>query len=190
MKLIFLGLLLAFSMLLTSCQKENQANDNGQDFLEITVSGKTYKNSLVNGFGFSNISGCNSKPHAVSSISQIDVAALFFNISLKHYENNVDFQNSIKGVYGVKEHFSNLTPSTSCNLDIEVSLEDKTKFNQSTILQTSSNLHTVTDIKRTSETSTNVSYRIIGTFSCSFKNTANELLVVTGNYQTIIRVLK
>ncbi len=93
-------------------------------------------------------------------------------------------------MYGVKERFSNLTPSTSCNLDIEVSLEDKTKSNQNTILQTSSNLHTVTDIKRTSETSTNVSYKLIGTFSCSFKNTANELLVVTGNYQTIIRVLK
>ncbi len=190
MKLNFLVLLFGCSVLLTSCKKENQVNENGEDFLEITANGKTYKNTLVNGFGFSNISGCNSKPHALSSISQIDVAALFFGVLLKHYENNVDFQISNKGTYGVKEDNTFVGPSNSCNLDIEVSLDDKTKPNQSTILQASSNSHTVTDIKKISETSTNVSYKVIGIFSSSFKNSANDLIVITGKYQTTIQVLK
>jgi len=186
MKLYQVLLLCAFPWL-SSCEKNN---DSSGDFLEITVNGQNHRRDETNGFGVSNVTGCNTKAHYLSNISQIDVATLFFEISLKHYENNIDFQSSTPGTYAVKaDNIYGLNP-ISCNLDVESMLEDKTKTNQSTTVQSSSSSHIVTQVSRIGESSTDYSYRIKGTFTAVFKNSANQLITVTGNYQTTIQVLK
>lgn len=179
----YLVLLFCASLLIVSCKKDSK-DISSEDFIEITVNGKTYNNAnYASGGGFSSMEGCNGKATFRATIGQIDISTLFFDVYLTHYENNTDFGAANTGQYKVYSDFG------ACNLDLGVSYDDKSQSNQWTTLQSGSN-HTVTQIKQAGSSSTDISYSVSGIFSCSFKNSQGQTIPITGKYQTTLFALK
>lgn len=151
--------------------------------MEITVNGKTYRNETTGGGGFSSKSGCDGKRTFRATIGQIEVSTLFFDVYLKHYENDVDFKTSKTGQYNISPVFG------ACNLDLGVNYNDKQQSNEGTNLK-SGGIHTVTRIKEIDGSNNDLYYSVSGTFSCSFENSLNQLISVTGKYQATLFTFK
>jgi len=184
-------LLFFFSLAIVSCKKDS--NDvPWEDFIEITVNGKTYSSLTLAKSGSSAPGGCDNKTYLTISLGQIDVRTLFLNVYIKHYGNNIDFKASKPGKYGITTiaayDFSEL--AEACNLSLGVSYDDKQQSDFNTTLQ-SGCTHNVTSIKKVEiNTGAEISYYVSGTFSCSFKNIEGQTIPVTGKYQTTISTLK
>ena len=96
-------------------------NMGGSDFMEITIGGKTYRNEIYSGgSGFGGQTGCGTKSYFRAYMSQFEQAGFFFDSNIMVYENAVDFKSSKAGSY-------NISGGYGCNLDLILSLEDKTK---------------------------------------------------------------
>lgn len=196
--LVMMGLISA--TLFPSCKKVSPNNSSTLSstgyFLEVSVNGQTFtQKSAISVFGFENQNGCDTKLYNHQNISQIDVVSCFVEVNLTHKQNKVDFANSTSGTYAVKSEdmFSMTNPypyGISCNLDLVVSFQDKTTANQETTLLPSSRINNITALSISKESSTATTYNITGNFTCTFKNSKNISIPVTGRYKTFIDVLK
>ena len=194
-KISLLTLCTFFLISFYSCKKsktEEVVVATNDYFLDVTIGGQTYTSKIIGIFGSTNQTGCDTKKYVAQNIGQIDIAKYFIQVDIKHKENQVDFANSTSGNYSVKDNDILIGPTygNSCNLDLEISVDDLMLSNENTKLQSSGRIHTVSSVTKVSENSTSVKYNITGTFSCSVKNSANILLPITGKYKTFIETLK
>jgi hypothetical protein len=192
-KLLFLFLI--SGVLFTSCKKESQRNDGSSalDYIEATINGKTYKEEFPPAnFSFGDNNGCDglNKPYRIQNIGQIDIAAFFLDPYLRVYENNEDFKDAQSKSVAVNPVSSFLDEEIrGCNLDLEISLDDKSypqMFDQDTELIKEESSGNITSVTKISESSTEVEYRVIGNFSCKFKNKDGIIIPVTGKFQTTV----
>jgi hypothetical protein len=184
---IFLGFVLL--SLFISCSKSEDATPKDAesiDFLEIVISGKTYKNDIYSGgTGLANQQGCLAgKPHFLGLLSQVETSTFFFGSNISYLENEVDFTKFNAGKYSVETWTGN---NSICNLNLAISLEDKSLTNKKTTLN-SGGINTITSIKKGKVTSTSVLYQIQGNFTCSFKNNSGTTIPITGKYQITVPV--
>lgn len=156
------------------------------DFLKVTIQGSNFqsKASYGSGSGFDNQSLCDNKIGFYANVFDITLNSRFqINTDIFHYRNNNDFKNSASGNYAVSQG----PISRSCNLTFSVSLEDySNNFNKTTQLVSGSN--NVTKIIKVSSSTGSTKYQVAGTFIASFKNSANEIIPITGSYQTTVNV--
>lgn len=182
-------LLLSITMISISCKKDGSPETTSaqNDFLEIVVGGKTYKNEIFSqGTGFTNQSGCiPNKPHFLAFISEIENSEFRFTGYISHLENEVDFIKYNAGKYYIQSGFGLI-----CNLNLSLAYKDKLSVNQTTTL-VAGGTNQVTSITKKSTTSTSTKYQIQGNFTCSFKNsTGKNIPITTGNYQYTAEVYK
>jgi hypothetical protein len=177
--------------LVTGCSSNSDTPSiSNTDYMEISMNGKSYKEDIVyGGTGMGGQTGCVTKPFFRQLLSHFEDSSLSFDSSLFHLENDADFKNSIPGVYSVKQE--DYTSTSTCNLDLELSLEDKTQSIKTTRLITGGN-NKITSIKKGNSTSTATEYEYIitGNFTASFKNNSNAIIPVSGKYQITIFVYK
>ncbi len=173
-----------------SCNKDDSDLPSGENYLEITVNGKTYDTDNGGILGFSDRETCDEKDGFLMGVGQIETSELFFEFYINHYENLIDFETAEKGQYGVgvfdifREDFYE-----GCNFDAKVIFEDYTESDHDTNLK-SGGTNTITSIKRLDETSTDVNYAIEGNFSCKFLNDSGVEVSVSGKYNVVTYVLK
>lgn len=179
-----LTLLFLIALSLFSCKKDSGTSST-DNYLEITINGKNYKADVSGTFGFTDNETCDEKPAYLANVGQVETSDFFFDIYLLHYENVADFQDATTGDFSVKNSFF----STLCNFDVGVELEDNTQDDIETTLF-SGGKNTISDIKQVGETSTEINYVVKGSFSCSFRNSSNDKIPVTGSYQLTLNVLK
>lgn len=169
-----------------SCRKESDSN-----FLEVTIAGKTYRGeSLIN-----DINGeggkvlCDSKAGVESFAGEMETTEFRFDIYLYHYLVDTVFQKSVPGNFEVTninfEGFEGF-----CNLDLAASFKDKVPIDDFGVLQTVNRSHSVSGIKKYSETEDNSVYLVTGNFTCTFMTSVNKIYSVTGKYQTSVRTQK
>lgn len=182
---IILSFIFIVSFVMPSCKKQ----ESESNFLEVTIDGKTYRDERPFGVSLGEYAGdfCDvSKPDQGWLIMEIDLTNLLFCADLACYENNVDFSESIPGLYGINDGIFNLNPCNS-NLDLVLIVNDYTlQEDFHLILQSANRVHTITSIKAYDQSDTDVSYVINGTFSCTYKNSQNKTYLVSGKYQTTI----
>lgn len=186
---LFLGFTLL--SLFISCSKSEKAtttNTESIDFLEIVISGKTYKKDIYSGgTGFANQQGCIAgKPHFLGLLSQLETSSFFFASNISYLENEVDFIKFSAGKYSVQDRSIS---SSICNLNLDIALEDKSLTNKKTTL-VSGGINTIISIKKGKITTTSVLYQIQGNFTCSFKNNLGATIPITGKYQITVPVYK
>jgi len=176
-------------VLVTGCSSNSDTPSiSNTDYLEITINGKSYKQDIYHGgTGFSGQSGCVNKPHFLQYLGQIENSAFFFDSNILHLENDIDFKNSLTGAYATKQDY--ITNSSACNLDLLISLDDKTQSVNATQIMTGG-INTITSIKKGNSTATENEYIIIGNFTTRFKNNSNVIIPVSGKYQITIFVFK
>lgn len=177
--------------LFISCTKSEEAtteNSGSIDYLEIVISGKTYKNDIYSGgTGLADQEGCIAgKPHFLGFLSQVETSSFFFGSNISYLQNEVDFSKSSAGKYSVQTSTGN---SSICNLNLAISLEDKSLTNKKTTLN-SGGINTITSIKKGKATSTSILYQIQGNFTCSFKNNSGTTIPITGKYQITVPTYK
>jgi hypothetical protein len=158
------------------------------DYLKVTIQGSNFQNkgTFASGGGFDNQSLCDNKIGFYANVFDLTLNSRFsINTDIFHYRNNNDFKSSKAGNYAVSQGPS--IYSRSCNLTFSVSLEDySNNFNKTTQLVSGSN--SVTKIIQVSSSTSSTKYQVTGTFTASFKNSANEIIPVTGSYQTKVTV--
>ena len=196
-KILFLAMSLLSFMIFPSCKKNSDSKSDSASgyFLDVNINGQPFSVKTISVFGLVNQDGCDTKIYTHQNIGQIDVASYFVEVNLTHKQNKIDFTSSVPGTYAVKSEdiFSMTNPypyGISCNLDLVVSLDDKTLSNQETTLLSTNRVNTITSISISKESSTKTTYDIIGNFSCSFKNSRNVTIPLTGKYKAFIEVLK
>jgi len=185
MKVLFNSLLLV-SLLFFSCKKQNSSPVSTNDYLKITVNGIQYNEDLYSyGSGFTGQTGCISKKHFDSYIGIIENSKLSYSLYIRHLENDIDFANVQIGTFKIASRGQ----SSICNLDLIALFEDKTLSNPSTTL-IAGGTNTISSITKLSSTNTEQLYTIAGKLNCSFKNSANVTIPITGEYQITVDVFK
>jgi len=200
---ILRGVLLISSIIfISSCSPDDEDDNNGGGggggnnnspnyFMNATINGQSYQTNLVSMFGFSNQDGCLPVNYHLDNIGQIDVANYFFDAYIFRYENDQDLAGINTGTGGAIQMFNYFyTPEgdNSCNFRMVADLRDKQQSDEGTTLLPSGT-HTVTSITEVSQNSTEVTYAVEGSFSCSFINDAGQQINITGTYRIPIECL-
>jgi len=170
-----------------SCNKDSKLIAD-KDFIEISLDGETYKTEWEKGsllFNAGDQLGCGSMPYMITTLSDIVTSKLEFCTDIKYYQNNEDFKDSKPGNYQIT---NGVDYPSSCNLCLEVCFIDKSQENDFTRIQPGG-IHTVTKIQEYESSNTEVYYVIHGEFTCSFLNSVNEIISLTGKYQITISTL-
>ncbi len=179
-------ILTAFSLMLISCRKESDSN-----FLEVSIAGKTYRGeSLIDDIiGEGGKVLCDQKAGVESFAGEMETTEFRFDTYLYHYLVDTVFQKSVPGTYEAAnlnlEGFEGF-----CNLDLKVSFKDKVPIDDFGVLQTVNRSHSVSGIKKYSDTEDNAVYLVTGKFTCTFMTSVNKIFSVTGKYQTSVRTQK
>ena len=200
MKKRLLPIICAFTFMIgiTSCKKnstENIATPAGY-FLKVTVNGQVLNStSPIGAFGLDDQIGCdNTYTFSNQNIGQIENSSYFIQIDIRHRQTRSQFANSTTGVFSITTEDNTATQpfplGIPCNLDLVVYIEDKSLTNKRTTLLPNSRVNNVTTISIASESTTEVKYDVSANFTCSFKNSANANITLSGTYKTFISVFK
>ncbi len=184
-------LIVILLILLGSCEKNktNTSTTGGTSQLfEITINGQTFNETFPSDFvdlsGF-NTTTCENKPGYLINLYDPDLNSQYsIDTDLQYYYNEVNFKTKGTGSYS-------LTSSSSmslCNFSFNLKLYDKAQTNDNTTLLPGG-VHTVISITTVSSSASRKEVLVEGTFSGTYKNTANSNIVVTGKYKKIIEVL-
>ena len=134
----------------------------------------------------SNQDGCSAKLY-YENFFGTHKPAFDLYITLKTYQNNVDFSSSLTGTYSVSESiFPNPNQLNICNLDLLLCFNDLTQSNKYTTLVGSNNKNNITSIKLTNQDNTTAFYDVEGNFTASFKNSVNTIININGSYKIFI----
>jgi hypothetical protein len=169
-----------------SSDPDGSASEN--DYLKVTIQGSNFQNNgtFASGGGFDNQSLCDNKIGFYANVFDLTLNSRFsINTDIFHYRNNIDFKSSKVGNHALSQGPS--IYSRSCNLTFSVSLQDYSiPYDKTTQLVSGTN--NVTKILQVSSSTSSTKYQVTGTFTASFKNSANEIIPVSGSYQTKVTV--
>lgn len=154
-------------------------------------------------FQYTDQKGCEiTKQYCVSNIGQIPFN-IFSNfetaeVYIHHYEKDSDFQGTTTGNYRIFEvnNFTPNNPTNACNMDIWVGWFDNSIMTRidSTVFGGYNYHHTINNITKVSENSTEVKYDIEGDFECDVSHlVSNQTWHIThmkGRYKTFIYTIK
>ncbi len=190
MKTFLAGLILC--IVLSGCGKSSNDNVNSPYFLQTLISNVQYSTSSVATFVLSNQQGCaTNKNYTVTNIGQINVDAYYLDCYIKHYANNIDFASTKAGSHRIYDA-GVLLSNPACNCDLIIGLIDNSIPNlySNTVLQPTNIVNNITSIVKIDSAAAYVKYEIKGNFSCTFKNTNNTVIPVTGQFDVPIKVSK
>lgn len=175
-----------------ACGKDDDTVTNYDYFLNTFINNVKYTTSSVSTLTLPNQTGClSTKTYNVTNVGQINVDSFFLDCYIKHFSKNIDLTTMKTGSYKIYDG-GQLLSSTGCNGDLIIGLVDNSipSIFNNTILQTTNQVHTITNITRKDTTATTITYEITGNFSCSFKNTNNRIIPVVGTYKIPIKAAK
>jgi len=171
--------------MLSACKKS--ADDLSYPYhLNVSINNVKYSTSSVATFGLTNEPGCvANKSFDLTNVGQIDVTDYFLDCYIKHFTKNADFASTKPGSHKIFDG-GDLLKSDQCNCDLIIGLQDNSilNFYNTTLLQPTNIVNKVTAITKLvkNPTDTTTNYSVSGTFSCTFKNTNNVLIPVSGDY--------
>lgn len=186
----FFGFILLF--LLSACKKSNDGTLNYPYHLNTTINTTNYVTNSVATFGLKNETGCvANKSFDLTNVGQIDVDAYFLDCYFKHYTNNIDFSSTKPGYHRIFDG-GDLLKSNQCNGDLIIGLVDNNIPNlyNNTILQSNNIVNRITNITKIDSSDNTITYSVSGKFSCSFKNTNNVVISVSGDYVLPVKEVK
>jgi len=185
--ILFISLVL-FSLSNISCSKSSSSSSSSSSNyqMDATINGSKYSWQSIGTFSFDNNPGCvTNKSYILTNAGQITSAQYNLDVLVKTYRNASDFTTSV-GAHSLYPSYMLYTSST-CNFDISV---DLTQNGSSCTLQSTSLVNNITSISKANETSSYILYTVSGNYSCSFKNSSNVIIPVTGNYTTQVQAFK
>jgi hypothetical protein len=191
MKKILLNSLIGIIVLsIGSCKKDSTNTPTGgtSQLFEITINGQTFNETfppdLVDLSGF-NTTTCDNKPGYMINLYDPELNSQYsINSDLQYYHNEVNFKTKGTGSYSLTDGSS----FNSCHFSFKLRLYDKSQVNDNTTLLPGG-VHTVTSITTVSSSTSKKDVLVEGTYSGTYRNTANSNIVVTGKYKKIIEVL-
>lgn len=136
-----------FICFIISCNDDTSTIPVDENYLEITINGEKFiLNTIGGGYkGISEQKTCDGKPSALDVFGILKTGNFQFEISLFHYLNLSDFEDSKDGSYNVGSYILSENDDSKCNLDALVYLEDKNEDIIYTTLMPGA-IHTVTEL--------------------------------------------
>jgi len=186
----FFGFLLI--ILLFACKKSNDGTINYPYHLNATINSINYTTNSVATFGLNNEPGCiANKSFDVINVGQINVDDYYLDCYFKHYTNNIDFVSTKPGNHRIFDG-GDLLKANQCNGDLIIGLIDNNIPNlyNNTILQPNNIVNKITNITKIDSSVNTITYSVKGNFSCSFKNTNNVIISVSGDYALPVKEAK
>lgn len=178
-----------------SCNDDSDYVTLDKNYLEIIINGEKFTKYANSGSGYGIYDEgnfheiCDNKPGFFHGVTHIETSNFTIWVSLYHYNNSSDFENSQVGTYNIS------TDSSFCNLDASVTLWDKTEPNMLTQLLpgASNKVNQITNLGQDNMSTYvvgGVKYKITGELSSmTFINDSDEEFTVSGKYEAYFTLI-
>lgn len=191
----YYSIALVLVLFLANSCKKSASSGSDNPFIQITVNGQTYTEELadISGTGFGGETSCANKPGFLQFGGMIESSQFEFEAYLFHNENEVDFAAASSGsarLVDIGDHFYNFSGACNSHLDLNIDFLDKLQNIQNCSVETAGRTHSIESIKLLETSSTQKTYLVTGSFSCTIRNNANATFPLSGKYRVAISTLR